>query len=142
MQFGGTILYVDQVSPVVDFYRRAFGLQLKFFDEALGFAELETGGSTLAIAAHALGEVLMPGAYSRPAGGQPGVIEIAFFTDNVPASFAKALAEGASAIASPKRMPWGLEVAYVRAPEGTLIGFSEPPPAASPAAAPRSDPHE
>ena len=32
MQFGGTVLYVNQVSEVVDFYRRAFGLELRFFD--------------------------------------------------------------------------------------------------------------
>ena len=54
MQFGGTVLYFDAVSPVVDFYRRVFGLELRFFDESLGFAELETGGSTLAIAAQLL----------------------------------------------------------------------------------------
>jgi uncharacterized glyoxalase superfamily protein PhnB len=128
MQFGATILYVDVVSPVVDFYRRAFGLELRFFDEALGFAELETGGPTLAIAAHSLGEMLMPDGYSRPAEGHPAGVEIAFFTRDVPASFAKAIAEGARPVAPPKRMPWGLEVAYVRALEGTLIGFSEPPP--------------
>src|SRR5215472_3013985 len=129
MQFGGTVLYVDQVSPVVDFYRRAFGLNVRFFDEALGFAELETGGSMLAIATHALGEMLMPNQYLRPANGQPAGIEIAFITLDVPASFAKAIAEGATPITTPRRMPWGLEVAYVRAPEGTLIGFSEPPAA-------------
>jgi uncharacterized glyoxalase superfamily protein PhnB len=127
MQFGGTVLYVDQVSAVVDFYRRAFGLNLRFFDEALGFAELETGGSTLAIAAHSLGEMLMPTEYRRPAGGQPAGVEIAFLTNDVAASFAKAIAEGASPITAPRRRPWGLEVAYVRAPEGTIIGFSEPP---------------
>ena len=126
MQFGGVVLYVDHVSPVVDFYRRAFGLELRFYDEALGFAELETGGSTLAIAAHSLGEMLMPDEYSRPADGRPAGVEVAFLTRDVPASFAKAIAEGASPITSPKRMPWGLEVAYVRAPEGTIIGFSEP----------------
>jgi uncharacterized glyoxalase superfamily protein PhnB len=128
MQFGGTVLYVDQVSPVVDFYRRAFGLAVRFFDETLGFAELETGGSMLAIAAHSLGEMLMPNQYSRPADGQHAGIEIAFLPADVPASFAKAIAEGATAVTQPRRMPWGLEVAYVRAPEGTLIGFSEPPP--------------
>ena len=122
-------MYVDQVSPVVDFYRRAFGLNVRFFDEILGFAELETGGSMLAIAAHSLGEMLMPNQYLRPASGQPAGIEIAFLTLDVPASFAKAIAEGATPIAAPRRMPWGLEVAYVRAPEGTLIGFSEPPAA-------------
>ena len=127
MKFGGTVLYVDQVSPVVDFYRRAFGLELRFFDEALGFAELETGGSALSIASHSLGEMLMPGGYMRPADGQPAGVEIAFLTRDVPASFAKAIAEGASPITAPRRMPWGLEVAYVRAPDGTLIGLSEPP---------------
>ena len=130
MQFGGTILYVDDVSPVVDFYRRAFGLEVRHFDQALGFAELETGGSMLAIAAHSLSEMLMPNRYSRPAGGRPAGVEIAFFTRDVPASFAKAIAEGATPVTPPRRMPWGLEVAYVRAPEGTLIGFSEPAPAA------------
>jgi lactoylglutathione lyase len=131
MQFGGTVLYVEEVSPVVDFYRRAFGLELRFFDETLGFAELETGGSTLAIAAHSLGEMLMPNRYSRPADGRPAGIEIAFHTRDVLASFAKAIAEGATPITPPRRMPWGLEVAYVRAPEGTVIGFSEPPPPAT-----------
>jgi len=128
MQFAGTTLYVDEVPAVVDFYRRAFGLGLRFFDETLGFAELETGGSTLAIAAHSLGEMLMPGVYSRTADGRPAGVEIGFFTRDVPAAFAKAIAEGASPVTAPRRMPWGLEVAYVRAPEGTLIGFSEPPP--------------
>lgn len=128
MQFGGTVLYVDEVSTVADFYTRAFGLKVRFFDESLGYAELETGASVLALASHSLGEMLMPDGYSRPSKGSTGV-EIAFLTGDVPGSFAKAIAEGAVPIATPKRMPWGLEVAYVRAPEGTIIGFSEPPPA-------------
>ena len=128
MKFAATVLYVDDVPGTVDFYRRTFAMELRFFDEALGFAELETGGATLAIAAHSLGEMMMPGVYSRPAGGQPAGVEIGFLTSDVPDSFARAIAEGATPIAAPKRMPWGLEVAYVRAPEGTIIGFSEPPP--------------
>ena len=129
MQFAGAVLYVDDVQATVDFYRRAFGLKLRFFDESLGFAELATGGSTLFIASHSLGQMLMPGVYHRPPEGGPVGVEIAFLTENVPASAAKAVAEGAVMIAAPKRMPWGLEVAYVRAPDGTIIGFSEPPPA-------------
>jgi hypothetical protein len=94
MQFGGTVLYVEEVSPVVDFYRRAFGLEVRFFDETLGFAELDTGGSTLAIAAHSLGEMLMQDGYSRPTDGHPAGVEIAFITREVPASFTKAITEG------------------------------------------------
>lgn len=126
MQFGGTVLYVDDVRAVVDFYERAFGLKLRFFDESLGFAELETGGSLLSIASHSIGEMLMPNEYRRPPDGRPAGVEIAFRTSDVAASFNKAITEGASPVSPPKRMPWGLEVAYVRAPEGTIIGFSEP----------------
>src|SRR6516162_5869516 len=105
MQFGGTVLYVGEVPPVVDFYRRAFGLELRFFDETLGFAELETGGSMLAIASHSLGEMLMPHKYLRPPDGQPAGVEITFLTRDGSASFAKAIAEGATPISSPRRMP-------------------------------------
>lgn len=38
------------------------------------------GGSMLAIAAHSLGEMLMPHEYMRPADGQPAGVEIAFLT--------------------------------------------------------------
>jgi uncharacterized glyoxalase superfamily protein PhnB len=128
MQFFGTVLYVDDVPATADFYRRAFGFSVRFFDEAVGFAELETGGSILAIASHSVGEMLMPGRYSRPGDGRPAGVEIAFLTTDVAAGFNKAIVEGGMAITPPRRMPWGLEVAYVRAPEGTIIGFSEPPP--------------
>ena len=69
----------------------------------------------------------MPGGYRRTVDGQPAGVEPAFLTRDVPASFAEVIAEGASPIAAPRRMPWGLEVAYVRAPDGTVIGLSEPP---------------
>jgi len=45
----------------MDFYRRVFGLEAHFYDEALRFAELETGSGHLAIASHQQGEMLMPG---------------------------------------------------------------------------------
>ena len=78
MRFGATVLYVNDVPAAIDFYRRAFGLPLRFYDERLGFAELETGGSILAIASHSIGELLMPGAYSPPEGGRPaGVCDAA-----------------------------------------------------------------
>jgi lactoylglutathione lyase len=122
------VLYVNDVSATIDFYKRAFGLTLRFHDEALGFAELEAGGSIIAIASHSIGELLMPGVYAPPEGGRPAGVEIAFLADDVAAAFARLIAEGAAPIAAPKRMPWGLEVAYALAPDGTILGLSEPPP--------------
>ena len=46
MKFWGTVLYVDDVPAVMDFYRRVFGLETRFYDEALQFAESLDAGVT------------------------------------------------------------------------------------------------
>ncbi|HJY28577.1 MAG TPA: VOC family protein [Pyrinomonadaceae bacterium] len=131
MRLAGTCLYVDDVPAVLDFYRCAFGFGTRFFDEALQFAELDTGGAPgvppiLSFASHGFAEVLMPGRYVRPSDGGPSGVEVAFYTDDVAAAFARAAAAGAFVIAEPKVMPWGQTVAYVRSIEGTLIGLCSP----------------
>ena len=126
VKFGGTALYVQDVRSALDFYQRAFGFKTRFFDEALQYGELETGNTVVAFASHQLGEMLMPGAYMRPVNGQPAGFEIAFLAEDVAAAFAKAIAAGAVPLAEPKTMPWGATVAYLRAPEGTMIGLSTP----------------
>lgn len=128
IKYGGTALYVDNVNSALDFYGRAFGFKTRFFDEALQYGELETGDVVVAFASHQLGEMLMPGAYVRPANGPAGV-EIAFLVPDVPAAFANAVAAGALPLAQPKTMPWGATVAYLGGPEGTIIGLSTPMPA-------------
>ena len=109
MRFGATVLYVNDVPAAIDFYRRAFGLPLRFHDQKLGFAEFETGESILAIASHSLGELLMPGSYTPPEAGRPAGVEIGFLTDDVPAAFAKLIAEGAAPIAAPSGCRGGLK---------------------------------
>ena len=65
LKYGGTAIYVNDVPAALDFYRRAFGLQRRFFDDALQYGELQTSGKVVAFAAHSLGEILMPGRYDR-----------------------------------------------------------------------------
>ena len=129
IKFGGTALYVDNVRAALDFYGRAFGFKTRFFDEALQYGELETGSTVVAFASHQLGEMLMPGAYVRPANGQPAGAVIAILVTDVPGAFANAVAAGALPLAQPKAMPWGATVAYLRGPEGAIIGLSTPMPA-------------
>jgi len=125
-KFGGTAIYVDDVSATLDFYRRALGFETRFFDEALQYGELDTGSTTLAFASHQLGAMLMPGAYAGPETGQPSGVEVAFLTSDVQAAFLRAVAAGATPLAEPKVMPWGATGAYLRAVEGTIIGLSTP----------------
>jgi uncharacterized glyoxalase superfamily protein PhnB len=126
MKFAAICVYVDDVPATLDFYRRAFDFETRFFDEALQYAELETGAAVVAFASHRLGEMLLPGAYVRPESGQPSGVEIAFVTSDVPAAFAKAVAAGAVVVAEPKVMPWGQTTAYLRSIEGTLVALVTP----------------
>lgn len=140
VELAGTVIYVDDVPSIVDFYQRAFGIESRFLDLDVDlpgrdpeltyqFADLTTRGGPLQIATHALGALLLPG-YQRPPNGQPAGVEIAFFTDNVPAAFERAVAAGATIAAPPRVMPWGQTVAYVRSLEGTFVGLCTPVPTA------------
>ncbi len=115
---------MDDVPAALDFYRRAFGLETRFYDPDFEFGESETDGPSVAFGSHRLGERLMPGAYVRPERGQSSGVEIAFFTSDVLAAFTRAVAAGATPLAQPKVMPWGQTVAYVRSLEGTIIGLA------------------
>jgi len=44
----------------------------------------------------------------------------------VAGAFARAVAAGATALQPPQAKPWGQTVAYVRAPDGTLVELCTP----------------
>lgn len=124
LRFGCTVIYVDGLAAAMDFYRRALGLEPRFYDADAGYAELGPEGH-LALAAHRAGEMMMPGAYNQH-GKQVSAVEVAFFTSEVAAAFDRAVAAGAVAMTPPRDMPWGQTVAYVQSPEGTILGFATP----------------
>ncbi len=144
MHLSATVIYVDDVGPVLDFYRTAFGCETKFFDPDVQldgrnpggkyqFAEVITGGATLNFATPALGTLLMPG-FDRSPTGRPEGVEIAFTCEDVQAAFDRAVEAGAVAVRAPALMPWGQTVAYVRSLEGTYVGLCSPLPATTGAA--------
>ncbi|MFQ5524911.1 MAG: VOC family protein [Thermoanaerobaculia bacterium] len=137
MRFAGTVLYVDSVPPVLDFYARAFGLEPNHIDldvqmpgrrpeERYAFATFRIPGGELHLATHALGALFMP-EYERPPAGGPLGVEIAFYVEDVPAAFQRAVDAGATAISEPRETPWGQTVSYVRSIEGTFVGICSPP---------------
>ena len=127
MRFGYTILYVSDVSASLDFYERALGQRRRFVHESGQYAELDTGPTALALAAHELAAANVPGLYrpERRMGAQP-TFEVCFVTDNVQAAFDRAVEEGAAAVSPPQTKPWGQDVAYVRDPDGNLVELASP----------------
>lgn len=135
MELTSVVVYVEDgaVLATLEFYERALGLTRRFYDPDYQFGELTgCGTATLAVAAHSTGERLMPAGYERlTLGTRVTNIEVAFTTDDVRGAFTRAVAAGAKVLAEPYVLPWGQEVAYVRAPDGTLLGLCAPLPASN-----------
>jgi lactoylglutathione lyase len=127
VRFGYTILYVGDVPASLDFYERALGQRRRFLHESGQYAELDTGDTALAFAAHDLAAANLPGVY-RPSEHQdtPPAFEVCFVTRDVQVAFDRAIEEGAESVSPPQTKPWGQDVAYVRDPDGNLVEIASP----------------
>lgn len=127
MKLGYTIVYVPDVAASLAFFEQAFGLQRRFLHESGSYGELDTGATTLAFAAHELGDAHFAGGVVRASeSARPLGMEIALVTPDVAAAHARAVAQGARELAAPEAKPWGQVVSYVRAPDGTLVELCTP----------------
>ncbi len=127
MKFGYTIVYVPHVAQSLAFFEKAFGLSTRFLHESGDYGELATGETTLAFAAHALGDANFAGGHVEAhRSAQPLGFEIALVTDAIEEAHAKALAAGATEMAAPTTKPWGQQVSYVRCPDGILVELCTP----------------
>lgn len=124
MQFGYTILYVEDVPACLAFYAQAFGFKTKFLSEGDEFGELDTGATSLAFCSRQLLTTL--GKRPQRPDLKAPCNEIALTTRDVPAAVARAIAAGATLVQAPEDMPWGQTVAYVGDPEGFLIEICTP----------------
>jgi catechol 2,3-dioxygenase-like lactoylglutathione lyase family enzyme len=127
MRFGYTILYVSDVAASLDFYERALGQRRRFLHESGQYAELDTGDTALAFAAHELAAANLPGVYrSEEGAGIRPAFEVCFVTDHVQAAFDRAIEQGAESVSPPQTKPWGQDVAYVSDPDGNLVELASP----------------
>lgn len=128
LTFATAVIYADDVAATVAFYERAIGLAPSYYDRQLGFALLGAE-QTVAVASHAAGALMLEAGYVPAQHGRVRGTELAFWAEDVPAAFEAAVHAGATALTPPRVMPWGQTVAYVEAPEGTILGFLTRPPA-------------
>lgn len=122
LQLAAAVIYTDDAAATVAFYERATGLTPTFYDRELGFAMLGPEPA-VAIASHAAGKLMMEAGYAPVQSDRVRGTELGFWAEDVPAAFETAVRAGATALTSPRKMPWGQTVAYVEAPEGTILGF-------------------
>ena len=128
MELGWTIVYVKNVEASVRFWRRAFGLELRFVTGQKDYAEMETGATALAFASNRFAAMHLPAPIreSDPDEAAPG------FTVSFRSDWERAVGAGASALAAPEEQPWGQTVGYVRDPDGVLVEIASPLPGGAP----------
>ncbi len=127
MNFSYTILYVENVSTQMSFYKQAFGFTQKLLTPEEDYGELNTGATVLAFGKHELTESNLSEGYLKSSPkSKPFGIEIGITTQNVDAAIEKVIQAGGTLYEPKQTKPWGQEVAYVRDPEGFLIEICTP----------------
>ena len=125
MQLGYILLYVADVSKTVPFYESAFDVKRKLVHES-GYAEMETGATTLAFVNHAAAEGLGIEFNKTTPDGKAAAFDIALVTDDVQPAYDRAVEAGAKPITPPEPKPWGQVVSYVRDLDGFLVEICSP----------------
>ena len=123
MKFGSTVLFVENVQSVMEFYKKAFGMEEAMYDPSFDFGILNMDGGSIGIASNHSGELMMPGKFPASKNGHPDGVEIAFYSNDVTADYKQAIDAGAESLTEPRKMAWGQTVAYVKSIEGTIIGI-------------------
>lgn len=120
-------LLVDDYPACFRFYREAMGFEPTFGDEESGYADFDAGDATLALferggMARAVGTADLP----ATAGAQDRVAAV-FRVESVDAAYDELAGRGISFVTEPAdREEWGIRVAHLRDPDGTLLELNEP----------------
>lgn len=126
MKLGYTIIYVVDVPATLNFYAKAFGLEIKFLHESNQYGEMQTGATTLSFASEALMKENKLNLRLNRGNELAAAFEIGLVTAEVTKAFNVAVNAGAQAISRPVQKPWGQTVAYVRDLNGVLVEICSP----------------
>lgn len=127
MRYAYTIIYVENVSETIEFYKKAFGFEEKFLTPEKDYGELISGETTIAFASFELGNSNFKQGFERiEKFKKPFGIEMAFTTENIEVDFKKAINAGATEFESLIKKPWGQKVGYVLDNNGFLIEICTP----------------
>lgn len=127
IKYAYTILYVEDVKKTIEFYKKAFGFEIKFSTPENDYAELLSGETTLAFASIELGKSnFKKGFIESTLKEKPFGINLAFTTENVEGLMEKAIKEGAVLLEEAIVKPWGQKVGYVKDINGFLVEICTP----------------
>ncbi len=126
MKLNFVCLLASDVPTIVGFWRDVVQLPLTYYDEKIGYASFDTGGSTLAIFGRAaFSSLIGEDKPIPPAVGRQ--MYLSFQVDDVDATYARLVAGGATPVALPRDYPvLQARQAHVNDPDGHLIELYSP----------------
>jgi lactoylglutathione lyase len=121
MKYFGTRLLVSDYPAALAFWRDVMKLPLKYSDEVMGYAYFEADNVALELFDRAeFTAALGLAAPTAPPAGHP--VALVFKVDDVDATYADLVAQGAAPLATPQDRPaWMARTAHVGAPDGYII---------------------
>ncbi|HEY4386901.1 MAG TPA: VOC family protein [Ktedonobacteraceae bacterium] len=125
MKLNFVCLLASDVPAIVGFWRDVMQLSLTYYDEKIGYASFDTGGSTLAIYgrdafASLVGEEPAPLLESRQ-------MYLSFQVDDLDATYARLVEGGATPVVPPRNYPaLRARQAHLNDPDGRLIEIYSP----------------
>jgi lactoylglutathione lyase len=126
------VVYVREVAAELAFYEQAFGLKRRHLDtdENGAYGELSTGETVLAFASHELVDRHLPVPFrTHDQREEPAGVEITLELEDLDRAVDRAVAGGATLVAAPELKAWGQRHAFIRDPEGVLVGLTDRLPA-------------
>lgn len=124
MKMNFVCLLASDVPTIVGFWRDVVQLPLTYYDEKIGYASFDTGGSTLAIYGR--------DAFAAQLRREPGPVEgqqmyLSFQVEDVDATYTRLVEGGATSAVPPRDYP-ALQArqAHVNDPDGRLIEIYSP----------------
>ncbi len=117
MKFINVRLMVDHFAESIHFWQELMGFQLKYSDEAMGYAYFETGSAGVELISRT-GSL----AASEQVLSVSGQTIMVFQVDNIDATYADLIQRGAVSVSKPQDYPAiQIRTARINDPEGNLI---------------------
>ncbi len=126
MKLNFVCLLASDVPTIVRFWRDVMQLPLTYYDEKIGYASFDTGGSTLAIYGRdAFASLLGEAEPTPPLAGRQ--MYLSFQVDDIDATYARLVEGGATPVIPPRDYP-ALQArqAHLNDPDGRLIEIYSP----------------
>ena len=109
-------------AKAIEFYKSVFGateiMRMPMQDGKIGHAELRIGDSNIMVADE------FPGMSAAPSGSGTPAIDLFLYTEDVDATFSRAIAAGSRTVMTPENMFWGDRFGKITDPFGHQWGLA------------------